>query len=152
MISEGDSLPELTFLLDNGEEKSFAHFRQRHLVLYFYPKDDTPGCTQEACDLRDNWAVLQKSTNVLGVSRDSQASHTRFRNKFELPFHLIVDSDGVLCECFGTWVEKSMYGKTYWGIERSTFLVDGHGIVRKIWRKVKVPGHIQEILKALEAL
>jgi len=123
------------------------------VVLYFYPKDDTSGCTAEACAFRDALPDFSKAkADVIGISRDSVASHDKFKTKYELPFPLASDADGKVCEAYGTWVEKSMYGRKYMGIERTTFLIDGKGVIRHIWRKVKVPAHATEVLQAVAAL
>ena len=123
------------------------------MVLYFYPKDDTSGCTAEACAFRDQLPDFSKlKTAVIGVSRDSAASHDKFKTKYQLPFPLASDEDGKVCEAYGVWAEKSMYGRKYMGIERSTFLIDGNGILRGVWRKVKVPGHVEAVLEAAKAL
>jgi thioredoxin-dependent peroxiredoxin len=135
-----------------------ARFRSRRsrgkpVVLYFYPKDDTSGCTAEACAFRDALPDFSKvKAEIVGVSRDSVASHDAFKRKFDLPFPLASDQDGKICRAYGVWVEKSMYGRKYMGIERATFLIDANGVVRKLWRKVKVPGHAQDVLEAAEAL
>lgn len=130
-----------------------AGLKGKPYVLYFYPKDDTPGCTTEACGFRDALPDFSKlGVTVIGVSKDSLASHEKFAKKFDLNFPLASDEDGSVSEAFGVWVEKSMYGKTYMGIERSTFLVDGKGVVRAVWRKVKVPGHVEEVAKAVREL
>ena len=122
-------------------------------MLYFYPKDDTSGCTAEACAFRDALPDFSKvKAEIVGVSRDSVASHDKFKKKFDLPFPLASDEDGKVCRAYGVWVEKSMYGRKYMGIERATFLIDANGVVRKLWRKVKVPGHAEDVLEAAEAL
>lgn len=122
-------------------------------VIYFYPKDNTPGCTIEACDFRDNLPKFRKTgAAVYGVSKDSLASHAKFSDKYELPFTLISDEDGSVCDAFGTWVEKSLYGRKYMGIERATFLLDSKGIVRHIWRNVKVKGHVEDVITELKKL
>ena len=122
-------------------------------MLYFYPKDDTSGCTAEACAFRDQLPDFSKlKTAVIGVSRDSAASHDKFKTKYQLPFPLASDEDGKVCEAYGVWAEKSMYGRKYMGIERSTFLIDGNGILRGVWRNVKVPGHVEAVLEAAKAL
>ncbi|MER2519640.1 MAG: peroxiredoxin [Bdellovibrionales bacterium] len=127
-----------------------AKLRGKPFVLYFYPKDDTSGCTTESCGFRDALPDFSKlGVMVIGVSKDSVASHEKFARKFDLTFPLAFDEDGSACEAFGVWVEKSMYGKKYMGIERSTFLIDAKGIVRAVWRKVKVPGHVEEVAKAV---
>jgi peroxiredoxin Q/BCP len=122
-------------------------------VIYFYPKDDTTGCTAEACGFRDQFPKFGKiDATVIGISRDSVASHDKFKKKYELPFTLASDDKGKVTEQYGVWVEKSMYGRKYMGIERATFLIDAKGVVRQEWRKVKVPGHVDEVLKAVKAL
>jgi peroxiredoxin Q/BCP len=123
------------------------------LVLYFYPKDDTPGCTKEAIGFSEERAAFEaQNALVVGVSRDSVQKHDKFISKHDLRIPLISDEDGRLCEAFGTWVEKNMYGKTYMGIERATFLISPEGEVLKIWRKVKVPGHVEEVLSQIQSL
>lgn len=130
-----------------------AGLKGKPFVLYFYPKDDTSGCTAEACGFRDVLPDFSKlGAAVIGVSKDSLASHEKFAKKFDLNFPLASDEDGSVCAAFGVWVEKSMYGRKYMGIERSTFLVDAQGVVRGVWRKVKVPGHVEEVGKAVKAL
>ncbi|MDE3061363.1 MAG: thioredoxin-dependent thiol peroxidase [Pseudomonadota bacterium] len=127
--------------------------RGKNMVLYFYPKDDTPGCTVEAKDFRDHIKEFEKAgTVVIGVSKDSVKSHDKFKEKYCLPFPLASDESGKMCEDYGVWVEKSMYGKSYMGIERATFLIDNTGTIRRIWRKVKVDGHVKEVLEAAKGL
>ena len=122
-------------------------------MLYFYPKDDTPGCTKEAIAFTANAAKFDKAGAVIvGVSKDSVAKHEKFKKKHDLSVTLGADEDGEVCEAYGVWVEKSMYGRKYMGIERSTFVIDGKGVIREAWRKVKVPGHAEDVLKAVEAL
>ena len=122
----------------------------KKVVLYFYPKDDTSGCTQESCDFRDNLAAFSRSgAAVIGISRDPVASHDKFKKKHALNFPLASDEDGKVCEKYGVWAEKSMYGKKYMGIERSTFLIDENGKISQVWRKVKVAGHAEEVLRAI---
>jgi peroxiredoxin Q/BCP len=122
-------------------------------VLYFYPKDDTSGCTAEACGFRDNFPKFGRiDAIVIGVSRDSVESHEKFKKKYKLNFPLAADADGKATEAYGVWVEKSMYGRKYMGIERATFLIDGKGVIRRVWRKVKVPGHVEEVLGAVKGL
>lgn len=152
-VTIGHPAPSLTVTLDDESQRSLADYRGKRLVLYFYPKDDTSGCTSEAHQFRD--AIndfTQADTIILGVSKDSVASHVKFRAKHSLPFALVADVDGTLCEAFDVWKEKSMYGRKYMGIERSTFLIDEAGLVRKEWRKVKVTGHAADVLKAIKAL
>jgi peroxiredoxin Q/BCP len=153
MIDVGDKLPEVTLPADGGGSVSFAALRGKIVVLYFYPKDDTPGCTKESCSFRDNLPDFSKlDCVVLGVSRDDGASHDAFKKKFALNFPLLSDVDGSLCEAFGVWKLRTMYGKSFMGIERSTFLVDAEGRVRKSWRKVDVDGHVDAVLKEVRAL
>lgn len=128
---------------------SLSDFKGQNVVLYFYPKDDTPGCTQEACDFRDNFNRLTSLAVVLGVSPDDIKSHKKFKDKHSLNFILLSDTDHALAERFGAWQEKSMYGKKYMGINRSTFLIDKKGILKKIWTSVKVNGHVDEVLGSL---
>ncbi len=152
-LKVGDKAPDFTLPTDDGGKVSLKNLKGKKLVLYFYPKDDTPGCTTEACAFRDALPDFSKvKAAIVGVSKDSVASHDKFKTKFKLPFPLASDEDGKVCEAYDTWVEKSMYGKTYMGIERSTFLIDETGVIRNIWRKVKVDGHAAEVLKAAEAL
>lgn len=149
----GDKAPTFRVNGDGGKKIDLKELRGKNVVLYFYPKDDTSGCTKEACDFRDKMKDLKKLDAVLvGISRDSVAAHDKFKNKYELNFPLGADEAGTVTEAYGVWVEKSMYGRKYMGIERATYLIDSKGIVRHIWRKVKVPGHVDEVLKALKAL
>jgi thioredoxin-dependent peroxiredoxin len=152
-LKVGDKAPDFTLPADGGGSISLKGFKGKTVVLYFYPRDDTPGCTAEACAFRDSLPDFSKvKAEVVGISRDSVASHDRFKKKFKLPFPLASDEDGKVTEAYGVRVEKSMYGKKYMGIERATFLIDGKGVIRDIWRKVKVDGHADEVLKAAEAL
>lgn len=152
-ISLGAPAPDFTLQNQDGLPVSLSGLRGKNVVLYFYPKDSTPGCTQEACDFRDNIARLQQGdTVVLGISKDSAKSHTNFRTKYALPFDLLVDEGAAVCDLYGCWKEKSMYGKSFLGVERSTFLIDKEGILRKEWRKVSVKGHVDEVLAAIAAL
>ncbi len=152
-VDVGDKAPNFKLPTDGGGEISLKDLKGRTVVLYFYPKDDTPGCTKEACAFRDALPDFSKvKAAVIGVSRDPVKRHDKFKEKFDLTFPLASDEDGTTCENYGTWMEKSMYGRKYMGIERSTFLIDDKGIVRKVWRKVKVPGHADEVLMAAQAL
>jgi peroxiredoxin Q/BCP len=152
-LKVGDKAPDFTLPTDGGGKVSLKALKGKKVVLYFYPKDDTPGCTAEACAFRDSLPDFSKiRATVVGVSKDSVASHDKFKTKFKLPFPLASDNDGKVCEAYGAWVEKSMFGKKYMGIERSTFLIDEKGVVRNIWGKVKVDGHAGEVLKAAEGL
>jgi peroxiredoxin Q/BCP len=152
-LSVGDKAPAFTLETDDGGVVSLADQMGRTTVLYFYPKDDTSGCTKEAIAFSQNKAAFaQKGATVIGVSRDSAASHAKFRRKHDLSIALGADPEGEVCERYGVWVEKSMYGRKYMGIDRSTFLIDGNGVIRRLWRKVKVPGHVEEVLAAIDAL
>lgn len=132
---------------------SLKDLKGSNTILYFYPKDDTPGCTLEACGFRDNLPRFKKANaKVYGVSKDTVQKHDKFAAKYELPFTLISDVDGSICDSFGTWVQKSLYGRKYMGIERATFLLDKDGIVRQIWRNVKVKGHVEEVLNSVKSL
>lgn len=145
--------PGFTAPIQTGETVSLSDYKGQPVVLYFYPKDDTPGCTTEACGFRDQLPDFSSlDAVVLGVSKDSVAKHQKFIDKYDLTFSLISDENTSICEDYGVWVEKSMYGKKYMGIERATFLIDGAGTIQKIWRKVKVPGHVEEVLEALKQL
>ncbi|HTV44485.1 MAG TPA: thioredoxin-dependent thiol peroxidase [Stellaceae bacterium] len=152
-IEPGQKAPDFTLPTDGSGSISLAQFAGQKVVLYFYPKDDTSGCTAEACGFRDALPDYRGAgAVVIGISKDSVASHDKFKKKHGLPFTLAADVDGAVCEKYGTWVEKSMYGRKYMGIERATFLIDGSGIVRGVWHKVRVPGHVAEVLKAARAL
>jgi peroxiredoxin Q/BCP len=132
---------------------SRASLKGKPYVIYFYPKDDTSGCTAEACDFRDNIAAFKKlDIAVIGVSKDSLTKHEKFSKKYDLNFPLASDEEGRVCEAFGVWIEKSMYGRKYMGILRSTFLIDAKGIIRAVWRKVSVTGHVEEVAKAIREL
>ncbi len=152
-LKVGDKAPNFKMPTDGNGSVSLADLKGKNVVLYFYPKDDTSGCTKEACGFRDTLPDFKKvKAAVIGVSRDSVASHDKFKKKYELPFVLGSDTDGKTSEAYGTWVEKSMYGRKYMGMERATFLIDGNGVIQGIWRKVKVPGHVEEVLKAVKGL
>ena len=152
-VAAGDKAPSFSMPTDGGGRVASKDLKGKPVVLYFYPKDDTSGCTAQACAFRDALPDFSKvNASVIGVSRDSAASHDKFKKKFGLTFPLASDEDGTVSEAYGTWVEKSMYGRKYMGIERSTFLIDGKGVIQKVWRKVKVPGHAEDVLKAVAAL
>jgi thioredoxin-dependent peroxiredoxin len=153
-LSEGMEAPDFTADSSEGRKISLGEFKgKKPLVLYFYPKDNTPGCTREACGFRDNLGALQKvGAAVLGVSKDSLKSHDNFKQKYELNFPLLSDPDREIMEAYGVWREKTMYGKKSMGVVRSTFLIDKSGVVRKIWRNVKVDGHVEKVLEAVRAL
>jgi peroxiredoxin Q/BCP len=136
-----------------GQIFKLSDYQGKRVVLYFYPKDDTSGCTAEACSFRDDLRAFRDANAVVfGISRDSLRSHEKFREKYGLTFPLLSDEQGEVCMAYGVWAEKSMYGKKYFGIERSTFLIDEAGIIRHIWRKVKVEGHSQDVLKKLQEI
>jgi thioredoxin-dependent peroxiredoxin len=147
MTNAGAMAPDVSFDLVDGSRSSLAAWRGKPLVLYFYPKDDTPGCTNEAKAFSVLMPEFAKAdVAVLGVSKDSVKSHAKFIAKYDLQVALAADIDGSVCDAFGVWVEKSMYGKTYFGIERATFLIDAEGRIGQVWRKVKVPGHAEAVL------
>ncbi len=149
----GDTAPEINLPRDGGENVKLSDFAGKKVVLYFYPKDDTPGCTKEAIgftEMVDSFAALD--TVVLGVSKDSVKKHDKFVAKHDLKIALLSDEEGDVCERYGTWVEKNMYGKTYMGIERATFLIGPDGKIAQVWRKVKVPGHVDAVLDAVRAM
>lgn len=136
-----------------GKDLSLKDFKGKSLVIYFYPRDSTPGCTQESCDFRDAKTEIEKLGGVvLGVSKDSMTSHDKFIEKYDLNFPLLSDPDRKMIEAFGVWKEKKMYGKKTMGVERSTFLIDKNGVIKKAWRKVKVKGHLDEVIEALKEL
>ena len=152
-VELGDKAPDLTLPTDGAGNVTLSKLNGKKVVLYFYPKDDTSGCTAEACGFRDSFPDYGGTgAVVIGISKDSVASHDKFKKKHGLPFILASDTGGDVCEKYGVWVEKSMYGRKYMGIERATFLIDGAGTVRGAWRKVRVPGHVAEVLKAARAL
>ncbi len=145
MITEGKKAPSFSLIDENGQKVSLNDFKGKKVVLYFYPKDMTSGCTKEACDFRDQFPNFQKiKTVVLGISPDSAVSHKKFSDKYDLPFTLLSD------EKYDVWKEKSMYGKKYMGVERTTFIIDEEGKIKKIFPKVKVDGHVEEIIKILK--
>jgi peroxiredoxin Q/BCP len=153
MAGVGDQAPAVAFEGPDGSSVTLAAWQGKPLVLYFYPKDDTSGCTKEAQDFTELAGAFEVAgAAVLGVSKDSAKKHKAFTNKYDLKVPLATDADGKLLEAFGAWVEKSMYGRKYMGIERSTFLIDKDGRIAREWRKVKVPGHAAEVLKAVQGL
>ena len=150
MLKQGDKAPDFTATTDGGETVKLKDFRGKKVVLYFYPKDNTPGCTQEACDFRDSMTRFRrKGVVVLGVSPDSVKSHEKFKAKFDLPFPLLADEDHGMAEAYGVWQEKSMYGRKYMGIVRSTFEIDEKGKIAEVHQKVKVKGHVDQLLGAV---
>ena len=153
MVEVGQPAPEFTLHDQDGETVSLKQFKGHPVVLYFYPKDDTSGCTKEACAFRDARADYEKAgAKVIGVSPDEVKSHRKFADKYELPFTLLADPETKICQTYGVWKEKSMYGKTYMGVERTTFVIDRKGKVAKIFTKVKVDGHAADVLEAIKAL
>jgi len=152
-LAPGDAAPDFTLPRDGGGTLSPADVAGKPVILYFYPKDDTPGCTKEAQGFTEQAEAFAASgASVLGVSKDSVRKHDKFRDKYGLRIALLSDEQGDVCERYGVWVEKSMYGKTYMGIERATFLIDSAGRIARIWRQVKVDGHVDEVLAAVRAL
>ncbi len=152
-LENGSKAPAFSMKTDSGGKISLSELKGKNVVLYFYPKDDTSGCTAEACGFRDNLPVFKKlDAVIIGVSRDSVVSHDKFKKKYDINFTLGSDETGKVTEDYGVWVEKSMYGKKYMGIERATFLIDEKGTIRNIWRKVKVPGHVEEVAAAIKQL
>jgi peroxiredoxin Q/BCP len=147
LLKEGDKAPAFKGLNEKGENVKLSDYKGKKLVLYFYPKDSTPGCTAEACDLRDNYNQFQaKGYEILGVSPDGVKSHVKFIEKYELPFHLLADEDHSIADAFGAWGEKSMYGKKYMGILRSTFVIDEKGKIEKVIEKVDTKVHTKQLL------
>ncbi|TKT92072.1 thioredoxin-dependent thiol peroxidase [Dyadobacter frigoris] len=147
----GEAAPEISAKDQNGNDVKLSDFKGKKVILYFYPKDDTPGCTAQACNLRDNYeSLLIKGFVVLGVSVDNEKSHQKFIKKYDLPFPLLADTDHAIVEAYGVWVEKSMYGKTYMGTARTTFVIDENGIVSEIIQKVDTKNHTDQILSKTE--
>ena len=152
-VDPGQPAPDFTMPRDGGGTVALSDLKGRKVVLYFYPKDDTSGCTKEAIAFSEKLAEFDAvGATIVGVSKDTVAKHDKFVAKHDLKVILGSDEDGAVCDAYGTWVEKSMYGKTYMGIERATFLIDEGGTVREVWRKVKVPGHVDAVLTAVRAL
>ncbi|GIV20105.1 MAG: putative peroxiredoxin bcp [Armatimonadota bacterium] len=152
-VREGQPAPDFALPSTDGSVVRLSDLRGKKVVLYFYPKDDTPGCTKEACSFRDNLGVLQSmGVVVLGVSADSVASHQKFAQKYGLNFPLLADEGAQVATLYGVWKEKKQYGRTYMGIERTTFLIDEEGVVRRIFPKVKVDGHVEEVIEAIRSL
>ena len=150
MLAPGVKAPDFSLAADDGTTVALKALKGRKVVLYFYPKDDTSGCTKEACGFRDRWSdVKQAGAIVLGVSPDAVTSHQKFKQKYQLPFPLLADPDHLVAEAYGAWGEKSMYGKKYKGILRTTFLIDGEGRIARVFEKVKPEGHAAEVLAAL---
>jgi|TARA_B110000438_G_C15817246_1_gene652540 peroxiredoxin Q/BCP len=149
----GNKAPAFKMKTDGDESVALKALKGKKVILYFYPKNDTPGCTKEACGFRDNFPNFKKvKAVIIGISKDNTKSHEKFKAKYGLPFTLASDEDGKVSEAYGVWKEKNMYGRKYMGIERSTFLIDEQGKLQAEWRKVKVPGHVEEVLKAAKGL
>ena len=151
-VSEGREAPDFKLDASNGKKIALNDLRGKWVVLYFYPKDDTPGCTREACSFRDNHKRLEAlGAVVLGVSPDDLKAHDKFIAKYDLPFTLLADPEHTVSQDYGVWIEKNMYGKKIMGIERSTFLINPEGVIHKAWRKVKVEAHVDEVMDELKA-
>jgi peroxiredoxin Q/BCP len=152
-LAIGDKAPDFTLATDGGGKVKLSELKGKPVVLYFYPKDDTSGCTKQACTFNDNLPDFSKlKAEIIGVSKDSEASHDKFKKKYGLKFRLGADPELKTIQAYGVWVEKSLYGRKYMGIDRSTFLIDAKGIIRGVWRKVKVPGHVEAVLEAAKGL
>lgn len=151
-LSIGDLAPDFTLATESAHQKiTLSHLRGKKIILFFYPKDNTPGCTKEACHFRDEAITFNKlNTEILGISKDGSLSHTKFKEKYQLPFHLLADDKGTVCDAYGVFKEKSIFGKTFLGINRSTFLIDEAGIIRAIWRNVKVSDHVEQVKDAVK--
>ena len=150
MVEEGKPAPDFELRSDSGESVKLSDLRGKQVVLYFYPKDDTPGCTTQACGIRDAYGEFERQgAVVLGVSPDDERSHVKFKKKFELPFTLLADTDHGVADEYGVWVEKKYMGKTYMGVDRSTFVIDADGTVKRVLRKVKPDTHADDVLAAL---
>ena len=153
MLIAGQPAPEFTLPRDGGGSITLSDLRPKPIALFFYPKDDTAGCTKEAIAFTELLEAFEEAGGyVLGISKDSVEKHDKFREKHGLKVPLLSDAEGDVCEAYGTWVEKSMYGRTFMGIERSTFLISGDGLIARVWRKVKVPGHAEEVLQTMKSL
>lgn len=152
-LASGDKAPDFNIHSDSNDIINLTYFKGKNVILYFYPKDDTPGCTLESCGFRDCYAdILKHNAEVVGVSTDNVSSHQRFKAKYDLPFMLLSDNEAAMCEAYGVMGERRLYGKTYHGIIRSTFLIDDQGIIQKIWRDVNVGGHIAEVMTSLQSI
>jgi peroxiredoxin Q/BCP len=153
MVEVGQKAPDFTLSDQAGQPVTLSTLQGSPVILYFYPKDDTPGCTKEACAFRDAFAEYRKrGAVIIGVSPDDPASHAKFARKFELPFTLVADPEHTLCEAYGVWKEKNMYGRKSMGVERTTFVINGNGVVCQVFPRVKVDGHSEAVMKALDAI
>ena len=153
MVNIGDKAPDFSASTDGGGTVSLKDLKDKKIVLYFYPKDMTPGCTAESCGFRDALPYFSKiNAEIIGVSKDSVKRHNKFKEKYELPFMLAADEDGKMCEAYGVWQEKKNYGKTYMGIVRSTFLIDEKGKIAAVWRNLRVKGHVEKVLEEAQKL
>ena len=153
MPNVGDPAPDFTLHDQNGDAVTLSSLKGQPIVLYFYPKDDTPGCTTEACAFRDARSDYEQAgAKVIGVSPDDVDSHKKFVDKYQLPFTLVADPEKTLCEAYGVWKEKNMYGKKSWGVERTTFVIDRNGTIARVFRRVRVDGHSQKVLETLQSL
>ena len=151
-VDAGDKAPAFTLPTDGGGKVSLSKLKGRKVVVYFYPKDDTPGCTKEACAFRDAMPDFSKiDAEIIGISKDPPSKHDKFKDKYDLNFTLASDEDGKVLDAYGVWVEKNMYGRKYMGIERATFLIDEKGKIANVWRKVKVNGHVDAVLEAAQS-
>ncbi len=151
MLEAGQPAPDFTLLDQNEKSVTLSQLKGKPVVVYFYPKDDTPGCTKEACGFRDLFAEYRKAgATILGISPDDTASHAKFAKKFELPFSLLADVGAKVCGAYGVWKEKNMYGKKSMGVERTTVVIDAKGLVKKVFAKVKVDGHVDRVLEAIK--
>jgi peroxiredoxin Q/BCP len=152
MVEEGKPAPDFELTSDSGETVRLSDFRGKPVVVYFYPRDDTPGCTAQACGIRDNYEAFgERGAVVLGISPDTESSHVKFKQRYGLPFTLLADPEHEVAERYGVWGERRMYGKTYMGIERSTFVIDSDGNVAHVMRRVKPDTHVEQVLQALPA-
>ena len=151
LLQVGDIAPEFSSKDQDGKEVRLSDYKGKKVILYFYPKDDTPGCTTQACNLRDNYEALQsKGYQVLGVSVDNEKLHVKFIKKFNLPFPLLADTEHAIVEAYGVWVEKSMYGRTYMGTARTTFVINEDGVIQEIFQKIDTANHTDQILSKIE--
>ena len=152
-IQEGEVAPGFNAITDGNKQLKLTSLKGKIIVLYFYPKDDTPGCTRESCEFASKFNQFKKkNAQIVGVSRDSVDRHDKFKAKYSLPFNLISDENGKICNIYDTWKEKKNYGRVYMGVERTTYLIDQNLVIRRIWRKVRVNGHVDEVLKAVKSL